>query len=151
MAIDPNVRPPHTYEQLYDNFGDPNHPDFEEKYIVDLFTTIANKKRIHIRCHVAIAQKLKAVFADLTANGHIDLVKSYDGCYVVRNIRGGSNPSLHSWGVAIDLGADEYPLGSDKRYPQPVLDAFKNHGFFYGGDFKHRKDPQHWEYSDGNI
>ena len=27
---------------------------------------------------------------------------SFDGCYVVRNIRGGKSPSIHSWGAAID-------------------------------------------------
>jgi len=60
-------------------------------------------------------------------------------------VRGGSHPSTHSWGIAIDLEPDRYPLGCKERFPEEVVKVFRNHGFFYGGDFKDRKDPMHFQ------
>lgn len=58
----------------------------------------------------------------------------------------GSHPSTHAWGIAIDLEAERYPLGSAARMPDDVVAVFHKAGFFYGGDFLARKDPMHFQF-----
>lgn len=73
-------------------------------------------------------------------------LSNYSGSYNYRNVRGASSLSCHSFGAAIDIDADHNRLGSTHgRMPQPVIDAFKAQGFFWGGDFKSRKDFMHFQ------
>lgn len=70
---------------------------------------------------------------------------SYGGCYNNRSIRGSTNISNHAFGAAIDIDPEHFPLGSKKYQPAIIVDAFKGQGFLYGGDYKGRRDPMHWE------
>lgn len=70
-----------------------------------------------------------------------------DWSYSNRPIRERSVPSNHSWGLAIDIDAQEYLLGSYRRLPQWVVDLFKQYRFDYGGDWSGRKDPMHFEFN----
>ena len=70
-----------------------------------------------------------------------------DWSYANRAIRGRNTPSNHSWGLAIDINAQDFPLGSTRRLPQWLVDLFKAHGFDYGGDYQGRKDPMHFEFN----
>ena len=143
--------PATTYHDLYARFGDPMSPTFEQDNIVSVAHQIGGGKAINIRSHKAIVQPLHDVFVALQQYGVTSDLFEYDGCYVVRDIRGSSYPSLHSWGLAVDFDASKFPLGSDDRLPHLVLLAFKQVGFFYGGDFHHRLDPMHFEWSTGLI
>ena len=69
-----------------------------------------------------------------------------DWGYANRPIRGRNKPSNHSWGLAVDIDATQFPLGSSKRLPQWIVDLWGFYGFEYGGDWKGRKDPMHFEY-----
>jgi hypothetical protein len=54
--------------------------------------------------------------------------------------------SLHSWaGVAFDLNPQKYPLGSDARPPEKLIEICARWGYYWGGLFEH-KDPMHFEY-----
>lgn len=70
-----------------------------------------------------------------------------DWSYANRAIRGRNSPSNHSWGLAVDINAQDFPLGSSKRLPQWLVDLWKAHGFDYGGDWSGRKDPMHFEFN----
>lgn len=142
---------PATYEALYAHFGDPRQAGFEDAHIVTTTHQIAGGQVVHVRCHTLIAAKLQAVWDDLHNAGHLDLIQSYDGCFVIRSIRGSSHPSMHSWGLAIDLNADHFPLGSLKKQNPILTAAFTRQGFFAGENFRHRKDPMHFEYTTGAI
>jgi hypothetical protein len=43
----------------------------------------------------------------------------------------------------------KYPLGSLRRMPDDVVGIWRAAGFFYGGDFSGRKDPQHFQIAVG--
>lgn len=133
---------PGSYDDLYKHFGNPAHQDFARTYIrtIDCFNH-------SVSCHIAIVQFLENVWERLKIEGLQSLVKSYDGCYVVRPIRGGTEPSLHSWGLAIDLNAGSYPLGSHLQQNEHLIRAFELQGFFWGGNFYHRKDPMHFQFT----
>ena len=95
---------------------------------------------------VVLAPHLLRVFAGLKAGGHLGLIKTYDGCFNIRKVRGGNRPSLHAWGLAIDINAGEFPLGSHAHQHPVLVRAFTAEGFFNGAKF-HRPDPMHFQYS----
>lgn len=69
----------------------------------------------------------------------------------------GGGQSLHSWGIAIDINPDRnpYELGNydapTTDIPQSIIDIFKKHGFFWGGDWPGERDPMHFEWYGGEI
>ena len=75
-----------------------------------------------------------------------DEFKEYNGIYNHRSIRGfAGHASAHSWGIAIDMGASTHPLGQWKPWPEQILKAFSDAGFFWGGLFKSRRDCMHFQ------
>lgn len=145
MLCDTNAPIPGSYADLFKNFGNPGDANFADDYITQTDHEIAGGVIVTIRHHVQITTRLHNIWQALTDTDQLGLIQSYDGCYVVRDIRGSAAPSLHSWGLAIDLNAAQYPLGSLDRQPHALTVLFEAQGFFYGGDFYNRKDPMHYQ------
>jgi len=73
-------------------------------------------------------------------------ISKYAGAYNRRMVRGSSTKwSNHAYAAAIDLNAEENGLYAKGNIPQPVIDAFCRQGFMWGGWYKGRKDPMHFE------
>ncbi|MBV9287981.1 MAG: M15 family metallopeptidase [Hyphomicrobiales bacterium] len=106
-----------------------------------------------------IDRKLKAVSEELDALPH-ELTKYLvpsAGAYNCRKIAGMSARSMHSYGAAIDISADEsdywrwakpdadghYPYRN--RIPFEIVRIFEKHGFIWGGKWYHY-DTMHFEY-----
>lgn len=72
----------------------------------------------------------------------------YGGCFNIRAIAGSSNYSNHSWAAAIDLAPSTNGFRHDASttLSSEVITAFKNQGALWGGDYKGRKDPMHFEF-----
>jgi hypothetical protein len=138
--------PPSSYSELYARFGDPRESDFEAKYIVRQRYPIAGKL-VLIATHRLITIQLHNVFTRLADAKAGHLIKTFDGSFVIRNVRGGTQPSLHSWGLALDFNAALLPLGSLARFDERVIACFAREGFFNGANFNHRKDPQHFQFT----
>ena len=133
---------PGSYDDLYREYGNPFLPGFAESHITRLLFV-----HTEIECHRAIQPLLHSIAEEIVSRGIESLIHTVDGCWNVRSIVGSSHPSLHSWGLAIDLNASEFPLGSSKRQEPTLLHLFARRGFFYGGDFYRRPDPMHWHYT----
>ncbi|MBP1296608.1 M15 family metallopeptidase [Bradyrhizobium elkanii] len=83
-------------------------------------------------------------------------ISHYDGAYNRRYVRGyepnnafGRTPrwSNHAFGAAIDFDAEHNKMGAGRgTIPQPVIDAFKRQGALWGGDYRGRTDPMHFEF-----
>lgn len=72
------------------------------------------------------------------------------GTYNPRMVRGSATKwSNHAFGAAIDLNAEENGFNAKSTIPLPVIAAFKRQGFRWGGDYRSRKDPMHFEACDG--
>lgn len=145
-----------AYEQLRGVFGDPatNPGSFTDEWIVGSSHTIYTQglpEVINVQCNRIMVPLLHLVWFDMTVSGALKHVKTYDGCCVIRPVRGSTSESLHAWGLAIDLNAAENELGTAGNMDAGIIAAFKAHGFFWGGDFQHRKDPMHFEYTTGVI
>lgn len=71
------------------------------------------------------------------------------GGYNSRPIRGSTTtPSNHSWGLAVDINPDKNPMTSRliTDMPKWMVDAWKDLGFGWGGDWRSRPDAMHYEY-----
>lgn len=117
----------------------------------DLDTTV---KRM--RCHKLVAENFRAVFNDLLIHyGYDKIVElgidKFGGCFNFRKMRGGSDWSTHSWGIAIDLDPGRNKLKETSRtarFARPeykqMIDIFYKHGFISLGVEKNY-DWQHFQ------
>ncbi len=73
------------------------------------------------------------------------------GTYNCRTVADTGEPSMHSWGAAIDINAAhaEYWLwpraASANTLPAEIIEIFERHGFIWGGKWSHY-DTMHFEY-----
>lgn len=109
-----------------------------------------------IYCNRDLIQPLSRAFQELIRTGHVNELKTWDGCFNIRKKRGGSTMSLHSWGIAIDMNCSSNSLG--KTYQQLIsegktpfsegfLQCFRNSGFDCGADWLKRPDRMHFQLS----
>ena len=68
-----------------------------------------------ISCHRAIASALRAVFAEILLVYGLKKIQElgidlFGGCFNYRKMRGGSDFSVHSWALAIDLDPERNQL-----------------------------------------
>lgn len=86
--------------------------------------------------------------------GHID-----DWSYAERLIVGGTEDSNHASGTAEDLNASKHPLGTEALRTFSPAQVFEIHRILvaclgvvvWGGDYRGRKDPMHWEIGPGQT
>jgi peptidoglycan hydrolase-like protein with peptidoglycan-binding domain len=102
--------------------------------------------------HKLVAPRAQALFAAWEAAGLMPLVKTWDGSWVPRFIRGSRTTlSNHAYGSAFDINARWNPLGARGAARGTVgcvyeLVALANeHGFAWGGHFQSRPDAMHFE------
>lgn len=100
-------------------------------------------KRIY--CNKDLVDPLQQAFQNLIATGHVNELKTWDGCFNIRKKRGLSSMSLHSWGIAIDVNAFENGLGKEPKLSSGFVKCFKDAGFDWGGDWTTRKDGMHFQ------
>ena len=98
-------------------------------------------------CHKLLVAVFQAVFEEIVLSGLTDEIKTFDGCFNIRKIRGSSTTmSLHSWAIAIDLNYKGNELGNkNPEMNRDVVKIFEKNGFYWGGNFN-RKDGMHFEY-----
>ncbi len=84
------------------------------------------------------------MFDRLQERNALRWVTSYGGCWNYREIRGGQDLSVHSWGAAIDLMTATNALGEYGDMPWVVVEAFEFFGFTWGGRWG-RPDFQHFQ------
>lgn len=142
---------PSGLDEIIRTFGEPNDPQFEANNIV-LFTLpytllFEGQEVKRARCHKLLVENFLKAFQDVKNAGFESQVKNFSGIFNKRPQKGGSRPSTHSWGIAIDLEAEKFPLGSSKRFPDEIVAIFRSAGFSYGGDFQSRKDPMHFQFA----
>lgn len=102
------------------------------------------KRVLTTRCHYKIApallRVLKLIGDKFTGDRSImEEAEDYGGCFNFRTKRGASSWSLHAYGAAIDLDADDntfrdsWPMRSDM--PLEIIECFAREGFKSGGAF----------------
>lgn len=97
-----------------------------------------------IYCNKDIVIPLEKAFRNIISKGLSKEIKTWDGCFNIRNKRGLSSLSLHSWGIAIDINAAWNGLGKKPTMSKELVQCFKDAGFTWGGDWT-RLDGMHFE------
>jgi len=94
-----------------------------------------------ITCNKAIAEPLKSVFNDILKTYGLAKIQElgidlFGGCFNFRQMRGGTNYSVHAWGLAIDLDPERNQLKETAKTARfarpeykPMIDIFYKHGF----------------------
>jgi hypothetical protein len=112
-----------------------------------------------MRCHKLVAEDFIGVFNDLLEHYGYDKIVElgidlFGGCFNFRAMRGGSDYSRHSWGIAIDLDPERNKLketSNTARFARPeykpMIDIFYRHGFISLGREKNY-DWMHFEISE---
>jgi len=109
-----------------------------------------------MRCHKLVAEDFIAVFEDILKHYGLEKIKElgidlFGGCFNFRAMRGGSDYSRHSWGIAIDLDPERNQLKtpySKSQFAKPeyakLHEIFEKHGFENLGKVK-GYDAMHWQ------
>lgn len=116
-----------------------------------------NQSTIALTIHKKLVHEITAVFNELKAIG-FPVRKSDTAAYNWRNMASGSSRSHHSYGCVVDLNWNSNPMigvtaGSYRPGTDPysvtskVVQIWKNHGFYWGGDWKSTKDYMHFTYT----
>ena len=144
----------------YQKYGDP----IKEKAMVvydvppHLEIGVIPKK---IYCNKDLRGPLEKALTNLVERGHVSELKTWDGCFNIRPIRGYEQRyfaarksgdieaamdllSTHAWGMAIDVNAAWNRLGSKPTLSDGFVACFTDAGFTWGGTFR-RKDGMHFE------
>lgn len=112
-----------------------------------------------MRCHKLVAEDFLGVFNDILDHYGYDKIVElgidlFGGCFNFRAMRGGSDYSRHSWGIAIDLDPERNQLketSKTARFARPeykaMIDIFYRHGFMSLGREKNY-DWMHFEISE---
>lgn len=123
-----------------------------------------NRGRGRMYCHRKMAPALREALRRCEAYGVLGYIERM-GCFKWRHIQ--HNPrkplSFHSWGIAVDINPKDnrlrrYERGTAPRphgplwkkawpegVPEKLVQAFKEAGFAWGGDWETTPDPMHFE------
>ena len=147
--------------QITNKYGIPSK-EYREKYCeiwdiakdfswcldIKVGTTEAPFKRLFI--NKDFKSKIFVAFTNLEKAGLHKEIKTYDGCYVERKVRGRESMSIHSWAMAIDFNASLEGLGhTHTNWSGQFVAIMKAAGMFWGGDWRGRKDPMHFSLYNG--
>lgn len=135
-----------TTSQFISKFGlpTPNGTGYLTQISLPFPLRIAWDKKTTVNkltCNKAIAEPLKSVFSEILAVYGLAKIQElgidlFGGCFNFRQQRGGSNYSVHAWGLAIDLDPERNQLKETSRtahFARPeykvMIDIFYKHGF----------------------
>jgi D-alanyl-D-alanine carboxypeptidase len=127
----------------------------ERKWMTTLILPTLTKKIINtatgkvwdkVYCNIDMAKPLVETIEFLHIKNLLNEIKSFDGCFNIRDVRGISGrQSLHSWGLAIDFNADDNALGCKPTWSRQFIFAMRLMGWEWGGDFG-RCDGMHFSW-----
>ncbi len=119
---------------------------------IDYFATRHNPYTLARGYGFACHRKLEAVFhllfQRLVERGLMGHLRTVDGTYAYRLVRGGSTLSPHAYGMAIDFDAQWNQLGWGPERAEmhsEIVMVAEGLGWTWGGRFS-RPDPMHFQY-----
>jgi hypothetical protein len=145
----PNPWPPQDEASLSNYYGDAGDEDYLVRLPVGGLGVAYDGQPVSgIRCHKRVAHSLGKVLAAIAASPHRGVLAHYAGCYNLRLMRGGTRPSTHARGIAIDLApawnANATPWPAKATMPLAVMEQFAREGWLPAGAFWGR-DAMHFQ------
>lgn len=134
-----------TSKDCFAKYGDPS----TEKHMVvwdvppELELGVIPKK---IYCNKAMVEPLAQAFKNIITRGLIHELKTWDGCFNIRQKRGATSQSIHSWGLAIDINAAWNGFGKTPSMSKALVKCFTDACFDWGGVWT-KPDGMHFQLS----
>ena len=130
-------------EMVYKFLG---HPSLEKDMVLwdvpsELELGVIPKK---IYCNKRLIVPLRDSFTAILQNDLLAELKTWDGCFNIRQKRESFGWSLHAWGLAIDINAAWNRLGKEPTISDNLVHCFTSNGFDWGGEW-HRPDGMHMQ------
>lgn len=101
-----------------------------------------------IRCHHKVSASLAKILDKISCTEHAHLLSEYAGCYNNRPMRGGTLPSLHARGAAIDIDPAQNGLHRswpvNATMPIEVMEIFAQEGWV-GLGWQIGRDSMHFQ------
>lgn len=157
---DKSLLAPSGYEDIVRYFGDPKFdggrvdPKWERENMI-LTRSLPGVPKLYV--HKKILEPLRTALQ--RCQDELGWSPRTIGCFAPRKKRASTELSVHAFGAAIDLDASRNPLqvncpiGDPRRsnfeLPNAVIEIWKAEGWFWGGDFKTRFDPMHFQWATG--
>jgi len=145
-----------TNEQFLKKFGMPGTPAALKNLVLwdvpEVLEIGVIPKKIY--CNVAMITPLSQGFQNLITRGFVNELKTWDGCYNLRAIRGYERNwkntknvrwlSVHAFGCAFDVNAAWNALGAKPTLSAGFVKCFTDAAFEWGGKWA-RKDGMHFQ------
>lgn len=133
-------------QEIIAKYGQPG-PAYQAKYCeiwkIDQDFPWFPAKKIFI--NKDFKERLMIALKNIDEAGLSHEIKTFDGCYSDRKVRGASSISLHSWAMAWDLNGHIEGLGqTTTHWSAEFLALMAAAGIHWGGNFQRRKDPMHF-------
>lgn len=133
-----------TSKDCFKKYGDPNK--LNNLTMWDIPTSMEIGVIPHkLYCNKDFVVPATKALQNIIDRNLVKELKTFDGCFNIRQIRGSAAMSLHSWGIAWDWNATWNQLGKEPTMSKELVQCFKDAGFNWGGDFKNRIDGMHFE------
>jgi hypothetical protein len=97
-----------------------------------------------VYCNRLLVSPLQKAFKNIIDRRLIGEVKTWDGCFNIRKKKGNASPSLHSWGLAIDINAAWNGYNKPTTMSKELVACFTDAGFEWGGNWR-IKDGMHFQ------
>ena len=99
-------------------------------------------KRVY--CNRDLVRPLSQALLNVINRGLVDQLKTWDGCFSIRKKKAGRTPSLHSWGVAVDINAAWNGFNKKPTMSPEIVKCFTDAGFDWGGTWS-KPDGMHFQ------
>lgn len=132
-----------TSTQCKNKYGE---PEAEKAMVVwdiptELELGVIPKK---LYCNKDLIGPLSVAFKNIIGRNLLSQLKTWDGCFNIRKKRGQTSPSLHSWGVAIDINAAWNGFNKKPTMSKELISCFTDAGFDWGGNWT-KPDGMHFQ------
>lgn len=111
-----------------------------------LINSATNKPTSKIYCNKDLLPVLDQAFKNIINRNLVNELKTFDGCFCIRQVRGANSPSTHSYALAIDINKKENELNCIPKLSKELVACFTDAGFDWGGNFS-RQDGMHFSYA----
>lgn len=157
MATEPNdlILPPAFSGPaqliLFTRYDDPRTPGWEAKWLTNWHVQVLHpwfpKEEIIIHKH--FWPLLHDAFTALENAGLHTEIKTSNCCHKVVHLHDSPVLSVHSWGAAIDLNADDNPIGSIGTWSEDFIKVMVQNGIYCGQNWDGSREPMHFAMVNG--
>jgi hypothetical protein len=136
---------------LFTRYDDPRSPGWDNKWIVKWHV-----QQLHpwfpseeITIHKHFWPLLHDAFTELEQLGLQNEIRTAHACHKVDYLHYSPVLSVHSWGAAIDLNAQDNPMGTTGTWSEAFLGVMARNGIYCGQKWTGLKEPMHFAMVDG--